>query len=87
MRKSSEYDVKMPEYAMCYLINGDSSGNEEADIKIIDTYMRKFYDEAKKTDGHVVVGMPEDGHEPYFTSMPAFGLACTVYDIRITVFN
>ena len=75
----AEYnEVKIPSYALCYLINNDSSGLDIDDIKIIDDYMEQFYN-----DGFVIIAPCDDDF--YFTWSPAFGLACNVLDCTIIV--
>ena len=85
MKKYIEYDVRMPEYALSYIHNNDSSGCSDIDIKLIDSYMKGFYSQAKEVKGHVVVGIPEDEQDCYFEPFPAFGYACNVYDLTITI--
>lgn len=62
----------IPDWALGYLINGDPSGLEDEDIEMIDDWQRR--------SGIGTVVCPNDDDEPYFTSHPAFGKACDVYD-------
>ena len=95
MHKISEYtELKIPDYALSYLVNNDSSGIEEEDIKNIDSFMEQFYTEAKENDGNVIFNTSEiidgDGEileyqEPYFCHFPVFGLACNVVDCTVLI--
>ena len=80
----AEYNVKMPDYALCYLINDDGSGLSEADIKIIDSKMQFYYDTALTHNASVIMSPDmEDGS--YFTGSPLFGSPCHVYDCKILI--
>jgi hypothetical protein len=82
MKTIAEYTVKIPDYALPYLINGDKSGLAEQDIKSIDSYMDKeFYGVAREQNASVIISPSEE--ESYFTWRPAFGLACNVVDCTI----
>jgi len=83
MKTHAEYNVKIPDYALSYLVNSDSSGLEEREIVLIDHYMRKYYTVAQAVNGSVIIDPSEN--ESYFTSNPAFGLACNVVDTIILI--
>lgn len=85
MEKIVEYNVKIPDYALPYLINADSSGLNKEDIKNIDNYMQEFYNEADNYEGQVLIDLTNVDSEGYFTWNPAFGLACNVYDCTILI--
>jgi len=68
------YEIRIPEYAICYLVNGDDSGLYIDEIKEIDDFMHQF-------DGHYIISLDEK--EPYFCSNPAFGLPCNVFDVTV----
>ena len=95
MHKISEYtELKIPDYALSYLVNADSSGLETEDIESIDSFMEQFYTEAKENHGHVIFSIDEitdnDGdileyQEPYFCSCPRFGLPCDVVDCTVLI--
>jgi hypothetical protein len=86
MKTLSEYtELRVPDYALSYLVNGDSSGIEESDVKAIDGWMQQFYDEAKEKGGHVIFGTTNSDDEGYFTHNPEFGLACNVVDCTILI--
>lgn len=70
--------VKIPTWAMSYLVNGDDSALDEDDKATIDTWV-----ERTRNGGSVHVHA-SDG-EPYFCSCPAFGLACDVEDCDVVV--
>lgn len=76
---------KIPEYALSYLVNGDDSGLEPEEKKIIDTWVEKFQSWAKDNQ---IVGYFEISPldtEPFFTHYPAFGLACTIQECDILI--
>jgi hypothetical protein len=85
MKTNETYEVKMPNYAMCYLINDDASGITDEDKRNIDEYMDVYYQEAEKVKGHVVISETNIDQEPYFTCYPPFGLACSVVDVNIVI--
>ena len=85
MKIIETYEVKLPAYALSYIVNGDSSGIDDNDIKAIDNYMKYFYKQADSLDGHVIVSNEENNEEPYFTFSPDFGLACEVMDYKILI--
>lgn len=85
MKVYAEYDVILPDYSLNYLINGDSSGLLLEDRIIVDNYMQQFYDYAREVGGDVVISLPNFEADPYFTWNPAFGLACNVYDVVVSI--
>ena len=85
---------KVPEWAICYLANGDKDNLSDEDISIIE----KWYDENFPKGCTFDFG--DDSNEPYFTNYPAFGhrneyaltgrgeppfLACDVLDVKAYV--
>ncbi len=75
-------NVRIPCYALPYIINSDSSGLEQSDIDIINKFFRPL--ECSNTDHyHVSV----DSEDYYFTNFPAFGLPCDVTDCSIVVYS
>ena len=68
--------VKLPTYALCYLVNGDSSGLEDDDIDAIDRWYNSYGKELQ-------LEAVDKESEPYFTHSPEFGLACDVVDYEI----
>lgn len=80
-----EYTVKMPSYALSYLVNGDSSALNEEDIAIIDRWYNKLQARADLFQCVVIIAPGDE--EPYFTATPEFGLPCDVVDCTITFLN
>ena len=80
---SKTYEVDLPGYSLSYLINGDSSGIDEIDVKNIDDFMKQFYDEAAELNGNVVIDVVDE--EGSFTHYPKFGLACDCYASNINI--
>ena len=88
MKTQHTYDVRMPDYALPYLINCDDSGLNFDDIQAIDRYMAPFYKTACDYKmGDVIVSPTDENPEPYFTWNPAFGLACDVIDCTIVILS
>ena len=83
----ADYDIiAVPEYAIPYLVNGDTEGLSEQDVKNID----EFADDMAKKGFHadIFTFVTEDANgnliedenaEPSFTWSPAFGDACGCY--------
>lgn len=70
--------VRIPTWALCYLVNADSSGLEPEDKKLVDEWVERTRD-----GGCVDVCCPAEGEEPYFCAHPAFGLACDVEECDV----
>lgn len=66
---------RIPQWAVCYLENGDDSGLTPEDKKLVDDYVERLLKE-----GHLRLLGPIDGTENGFSSHPAFGLACGTVD-------
>jgi hypothetical protein len=66
-------ELRVPCYALPYLVNGDSSGLEPEDI-------------AQGLNAQVIFSVGGlDSNESYFTNSPEFGLACDVEDCTILI--
>ena len=74
--------VKIPSWAMCYLINGDDSALDAEDKKIVDDWVEKMRD-----GGRIDICNSKEGADPYFCSHPAFGLASYVEECDVIVDN
>lgn len=85
MEVISIHEVKLPDYSLPYLINGDASGLNNTDIQRIDSYM-EYYEHLAHihTGGCVHIVLP-DNFESYFSGYPDFGLACNVVDAEIWI--
>ena len=69
---------KIPVWAISALIYGDYSGLEDEDIALIENWINETrYD----------VVCPPEQEDYYFTSRPAFGLACDVYDCECLIYE
>ena len=66
---------RIPQWAMCYLVNGDDSGLAPKDMKMVDDYVERLLKEE-----HLRLLGPIDGTESEFEPHPAFGLACGTVD-------
>ena len=71
--------VCIPTWALSYLVDGDDSGLDAEDKKLVDEWVEKT-----RNGGRIDVCPPSDG-EPYFDPCPAFGLACDVEDCDVVV--
>jgi len=83
MKIEYEFEEDIPEYALCYLVNGDDSGIEPEDKQNTDEFMEEFYTLAQEHNGNVVIDWLEE--ESHFTWNPAFGLACNVITCNIVI--
>lgn len=64
---------KIPTWALSAIINGDNTGLEDSDIKLIeDWFAETGYDD--------IVCPTDEEYQPYFTHYPAFGKATDVVD-------
>lgn len=61
---------KIPDWALCALINDDWTGINDDDFELIAEWQNK---------SRLVVISPTD-YDEYFTSVPAFGKPCIVMD-------
>lgn len=73
-------NVRIPTWALCYLVNADDSGLEPADKKLVDDWVEKT-----RNGGYLDVSCPREGSGPYFTPHPAFGPACDVEDCDVVI--
>lgn len=65
---------RIPQWAVCYIVNADDSGLEPYDKKLVDDYVGGL-----ERKGLRLV-CPIDGTESEFELYPAFGLACGTVD-------
>ena len=77
------YTEEIPNYALSYLVNEDTSGLEDKDIENIDRYMEQFHNEAKALGGYVVIDILNE--DSGFTWDPAFGSACDCCECNINI--
>lgn len=73
------FSARIPTWALGYLVNSDAGGLDAEDRKTVDEWV-----ERTRNGGRIDVCPPPDG-EPYFSSYPAFGLACDVEDCDVVV--
>ena len=66
---------KIPSWALCYLINGDTDNLTDEDMDTITEFLER--------NSVVNVCCPNEDEEAYFTHYPAFGLPCEVYDCEV----
>lgn len=65
---------RIPQWAVCYIVNGDGSALETWDKALVDSYVSRL-----ERKGLRLV-CPVDGTESEFELHPAFGLACDTVD-------
>jgi hypothetical protein len=71
---------KIPQWAVCYLVNADDSGLETWDRALVDNYVNWLLER----EGLRLV-CPVDGTESEFEMHPAFGQACSTVDFNAEV--
>ena len=76
MELGESYEVRLPDYSLSYIVNGDDSGIDEDDRANIDEYMTQF-----GTDPVIDVGDEEGSFDPN----PEFGLPTNTVPATITV--
>ena len=58
METIAEYTgLKIPDWALSYIVNADDSGITPEDKKLVDDYFQQFQDEAEKVGGHYIFGI------------------------------
>ncbi len=88
MKTAEKFDgLRVPDYALSYLVNGDDSGITEEDKAAIDKWFAIFTRRAAALGGNAVfsIASSEEGKDPYFTRNPVFGLACNVIDCEVAI--
>ena len=61
-------------YSLSYLINADPTGLTDLEIELIDGFLDENFPQGCTVDIDTCI-------DPYFSSSPAFGLPCEVYDL------
>lgn len=69
------YKERVPEWALCYIINGDKEGLNDEEIKMVDDWLERARIK--------ILAPPADNEESYFDPRPPFGLGCNVYDCDV----
>lgn len=75
---------KIPTWALCYIINGDTDGITEEEKAMVDEFFNSY--RVASMQVQIVSPVIEDGEEapqPYFTHCPAFGQPCEVEDCDV----
>jgi hypothetical protein len=85
MKTQAIYNEEIPEYALTYIFNDDTTGLREEDIATINNYLKQFNEIAKNYGGHIVISVTDEGS--HFTWRPAFGLACDVVSCQVAVLS
>ena len=68
---------RIPQLAVCYIVNSDDSGLDHEDRKMVDDYVKWLLEKE-----HLRLACPIDGTENGFCSNPAFGLPCETVDFE-----
>lgn len=85
MKTVLEYDeLRVPEYALPLLVNGDASGLPAEDVAAIEAWFGWYVNEARVVGGTALF-VPGPA-EASFTWRPAFGKACNcVFDCVVAI--
>ena len=73
--KFETHSCRIPTWALNYLVNADTEGLTEEDLKLVRAWECKW-------DGPISISASGD---PYFSNCPAFGLPCDVEDCEVLV--
>ena len=66
-----KYIEPIPEWALCYIVNGDATGLTDDEIKMVDEFLELT---------HYEIITPCDLADPCFRRFPSFGMATTCID-------
>ena len=66
---------RIPQWAVCYLVNNDDSALSPEDRKMVDDYVKRLLEKDR-----LRLVCPIDGTENGFCPHPAFGLPCETVD-------
>jgi hypothetical protein len=78
-----QQNSKIPSYALPYLINNDSSGLSQDDIRIIDRWLDDWLESSRSVEGYLVIS--PTGESERFTRFPEFGLPCMYIECDISI--
>ena len=78
-------DINFPSWALCALVNGDTTGLTEEEVKQVDSFEQECLN-VVKSEGGTHFGQDTTG-ESYFTHYPEFGLACDCYEMTIYIWG
>lgn len=84
MRLVTWYEFRVPNWALSYLVNGDSSGLTVEDVEMVDRWFAPFVKEAGDCKG---IANFSPGEDAGFAAHPAFGLACDCSHAVIQILN
>lgn len=76
MKHKEVIKMEIPEWALCYLVNGDSTGLSDEDTKMVQDWER---------DNHVYEVEPLE-EEGSFSRYPEFGKACNVVECNVFIY-
>lgn len=73
--------IKLPTWALCYIVNNDSSGISDEDQEQVDEWIKETFPD------HIGLIFDQSEEGEFFTHSPPFGLACNciqadVYGVR-----
>lgn len=83
MKTLAEYQEQVPNYALSYLINGDSSGIDDEDVRNADMWLDGYNQIADDLGGNVVLSVTDETNA--FCRNPAFGLACDTTTVDVLI--
>lgn len=76
MKHKEVIKMGIPEWALCYLVNGDLTGLSDEDIEIVQEW-------EKKNHVYEVEPLEEEGSFSYY---PEFGKACNVVECNVFIY-
>ena len=76
------YDIKLPAWSVCYLVNADASGLADEELDQVDKFWSFYEQTAKEAGGFAYLSLDtaEEGNEASFCRRPEFGLATDCFD-------
>jgi hypothetical protein len=83
MRTLAEYTISLPNWAICPLVNADSSEITEEEDQMLLAWERETLEEYPE-GSYACYDISE---ESSFTPYPELGLACDCHETKVTIFN
>lgn len=77
MKHKGVFEMEIPEWALCYLVNGDLTGLSDEDIKMVQDW-------EKNNHVYDVEALEEEGS---FSWHPEFGKACNVVKCSVFIYE
>jgi len=81
-KRNRTCNVLIPQWAMCYLVNGDASGISETEKNTVDTWVNQYRAMFTNVYSMDIVSHEGDG---FYTKYPEFGKACKVDECDVII--